>query len=364
MPLSNPPRRILLIKLRHHGDVLLTTPVAHALKTVWPDAEIDMLIYRETWDMVRHNPDLSQIHWVDRRWKKQGRRHLLQQEWRLWRRLQQRHYDVVINLSDQWRGALVAKLCARDMTIGFQYGKRDRALWRACYTHLLPELGPDTHMVLNNLSALAPLHLPPTVATAPVVLQVQSEHRTAVQALLQAQGWAHEPYILVHPGSRWLFKCWDDDKMAALLQGLLADGHHIVLTAAPDAHEQAMISALLSRIRLPESGGRIYSLAGQLNLMQLAAVIASAQLFIGVDSVPMHMAAALGTPGVALFGPSWLARWRPWSDRISVVYAGDYGHLPHPDSIDTADPTRLLTAIPLEAVQAAVASRLNPVQAA
>jgi hypothetical protein len=66
-------------------------------------------------------------------------------------------------------------------------------------------------------------------------------------------------------------------------------------------------------------------LAGQLTLRQLAAVIDHARLFIGVDSVPMHMAAALGTPLVALFGPSKLTFWRPWQAKGEVIWAGDFG---------------------------------------
>ena len=68
----------------------------------------------------------------------------------------------------------------------------------------------------------------------------------------------------------------------------------------------------------------------------------------------MHLAAALGKPQVALFGPSWLNEWRPWSQSAEVVYAGNFGPLPHPDSIDTNNPTRLLKHIPTDAVLEAV----------
>ena len=95
-----------------------------------------------------------------------------------------------------------------------------------------------------------------------------------------------------------------------------------------------------------------------MNLRELGALIDGADLFIGVDSVPMHMAAALQTPAVALFGPSWLSRWHPWSDTATVVYAGDYGELPHPDSIDVNTTTRYLSAIPVDAVWQAVQKHL------
>ncbi|MFR0521540.1 glycosyltransferase family 9 protein, partial [Klebsiella michiganensis] len=72
-----------------------------------------------------------------------------------------------------------------------------------------------------------------------------------------------------------------------------------------------------------------------LTLRRLASVIDHARLFIGVDSVPMHMAAALGTPLVALFGPSKLTFWRPWQAQGEVIWAGDFGSIPDPDDIDT-----------------------------
>ena len=103
----------------------------------------------------------------------------------------------------------------------------------------------------------------------------------------------------------------------------------------------------------------VWVLSGCLNLRELAAAIDGAELFFGVDSVPMHIAAALDKPQVALFGPSWVGRWRPYSDKAEVVWAGDFAELPHPDSINTNDATRLLGAIPLDVVWEKVRAKLG-----
>ena len=163
--------------------------------------------------------------------------------------------------------------------------------------------------------------------------------------------------MLLHPGSRWFFKCWGNDKTAALAQKLLDAGENIVFTAAPDAREQTMLDDIAGRLK-PTGPAKVWQLSGCLNLRELAAAIDGAKLFIGVDSVPMHMAAALDKPQVALFGPSHLARWRPYSERATVIWAGDFGPLPHPDSINTDDETRLLEAIPTDAVWQAVQAKL------
>ena len=130
-----------------------------------------------------------------------------------------------------------------------------------------------------------------------------------------------------------------------------------MFTAAPDAREQTMLDDIAGRLK-PTGPAKVWRLSGCLNLRELAAAIDGAKLFIGVDSVPMHMAAALDKPQVALFGPSHLARWRPYSERATVIWAGDFGPLPHPDSINTDDETRLLEAIPTDAVWQAVQAKL------
>ena len=156
-------------------------------------------------------------------------------------------------------------------------------------------------------------------------------------------------YIVIQPTSRWFFKCWDEGKMAQTIAALQQDGHTIVLTAGPDKKELAMIDRILAAS--PQTG--VVSLAGQLTLRQLASLIDHAILFIGVDSVPMHMAAALQTPCVALFGPSKLTFWSPWQVNGEVIWAGNYGPLPNPDAIDTKTTERYLDAIPVDAVVSA-----------
>ena len=143
--------------------------------------------------------------------------------------------------------------------------------------------------------------------------------------------------------------------MAQTISALQQEGHTVVLTAGPDKKELAMIDRILAAS--PRTG--VVSLAGQLTLRQLASLIDHARLFIGVDSVPMHMAAALQTPCVALFGPSKLTFWSPWQVNGEVIWAGDYGPLPDPDAIDTKTKERYLDAIPVDAVVSAARRYLS-----
>lgn len=350
--LPKAPERILLIKLRHHGDMILTTPVINNLRQHYPAAQIDVLLYQETEAILHNHPDIAHILVIDRNWKKQGVRRHLAHEYQLIKTVRQRHYDLVINLADQWRSAIISLLSGAPTRIGFDFGKRQSVLWRRAHTHRVSTAEHKRmHTVEQNLSILQPLGLDISDRRSAMYYSAaDAEHR---QRVLAAKGISGD-YLVIQPTSRWRYKCWDDDKMAALMDALHDNGLPVVLTAAPDKHELAMIDNIVKLCQR----ARPISLAGELTLPQLAAVIDNARLFIGVDSAPMHMAAALDTPCVALFGPTKLQYWRPWSERSTVLWAGDYGELPDPDKIDTNTRQRYLSAIPVAAVLQAVRSYL------
>ncbi|HEX4501689.1 MAG TPA: putative lipopolysaccharide heptosyltransferase III [Scandinavium sp.] len=344
--LNAPDLRILLIKLRHHGDMLLTTPVINSLRQRWPHAQIDVLLYEETRDMLVAHPEIHKVYGIDRKWKQLGTRGHLQKEWQLLTTLRAQHYHLVLNLADQWRSALISRFTGAPVRIGFDFNKRRGLIWRHCHTALASVSGhQQMHTVEQNLSILAPLDIAPVAA---VSMCYTPEDEQTVSTKLTEKG-VDGRFIVVQPTSRWFFKCWDEGKMAQTITALQQDGHSIVLTSGPDKKELAMVETILAAC--PQE--RIYSLAGQLTLRQLGALIDKAALFIGVDSVPMHMAAALQTPCVALFGPSKLTFWSPWQVKGEVIWAGEYGPLPDPDAVDTRTKERYLNAIPVDRVVAA-----------
>ena len=102
--------RVLVVKLRHHGDVLLTSPVFTVLKNHASHLEVDALVYRGTEDMLSGHPAIHQVHTVDRGWKKQGPVGHLREEIRLLRTLRERRYDLLIHLTESSRGAWLAQV--------------------------------------------------------------------------------------------------------------------------------------------------------------------------------------------------------------------------------------------------------------
>ncbi|SLM61350.1 MULTISPECIES: putative lipopolysaccharide heptosyltransferase III [Dickeya] len=345
-------QRILLIKLRHHGDMLLITPVINTLSECYPNARIDVLMYLETQDMLAANPRINRLITIDRQWKKQGIAAQLTHEYRLLKDIKKQGYDMVVNLADQWRSALITGLTKAPVRLGFNFPKRQHLVWRRSHTQLVETDGHATqHTVEQNLSILTPLHLA-TLSTQVSMCYTPSDWQYTQLRLQQQQ--VGERYIVVQPTSRWLFKCWDEIKWAEVIGALHQEGYQVVLTSGPEASEQRMVAQIMAHS--PKE--RVISLSGQLTLRQLAALIDHAALFLGVDSVPMHMAAALHTPCIALFGPSKLTFWHPWQASGEVIWAGHYGDLPDPDDIDTNTEQRYLDLIPAEDVIAAARRHL------
>ncbi len=336
------PKRILVIKLRHHGDMLLTTPVLQTLHDNFPNAEIDVLLYKETEPMLKNHPVIHHCYHIDKNWKKISKRQHIKHEMALLKALRQRQYHLVINLADQWRSALITRMTAAPIRLGFNFAKRKHWFWQTSHTELVTVDSHETmHTVEQNLSILSPLQLAKT-STKTTMSYLKSD-KVKVEQLL-AENHVDKNYIVIHPASRWFFKCWSENKMAQLINSL--ENQQIILTASPDEHELTMLNDILAQCKKTD----IVNLAGQLTLPQLAALIDNARLFIGVDSVPMHMAAALSTPYVALFGPSKLTHWHPWEASGETLWAGDYGPLPDPDAVDTATTIRYLDLIPVNRV--------------
>jgi heptosyltransferase-3 len=214
-------------------------------------------------------------------------------------------------------------LCGSRWGVAPEVKGRSR-FWQRSFSHFVrqPRGGPR-HVVEANLDALRRLGIHPGGDERRLTMVPGAAAERTVDDLLGAAGLAGQPFVHVHPASRWQFKCWPAEKMAALLTRLQADGWPVVLTAAPDAGELAMIDAIQAHLRAPA-----VSLAGRLSLKQLAALTRRARLFVGVDSAPMHIAAAMQTPVVALFGPSGEAHWGPWTEKRRIVVNGGYSCRP------------------------------------
>jgi heptosyltransferase-3 len=315
-------RRALVTKLRHHGDVLLTAPVFSTLKRLAPQMEIDALVYRETSPMLANHPAIAAIHVIDRDWKRRGIAAQVAGEWALYRTLRARNYDLLIHLTEHPRGVTLAHLLRPRYAVTRER-PRGQWLWQRAFTHFykLPKRTPR-HAVEANLDALRRIGVYPEAADKKVALVPGPAAQARVDALLREHSIDDGGFIQAHPGSRWMFKCAPAELSAELFARIARSGHRIVITGAPDDRERALVDAILALTDAP-TRANIVDLTGALSLQELAALTGRARAFVGVDTAPMHIAAAMGTPTLALFGPSGEHEWGPWqvSQRVVVSRA-------------------------------------------
>lgn len=340
-------RRALVIKLRHHGDVLLSAPVFSTLKRLAPQCEIDALIYADTAPMLDGHPAIARTHRIDRNWKRQGALAQASAEWRLFQDLRERRYDLVVHLTEHRRGAWLTRLLGPRWSVA---PRQKNDFWRKSFSHFYPwASNPRRHTVETNLDALRRLGLQPTDEDKRVVMVPGAAADARIDTLLAEQGLAEHAFAHLHPASRWLFKCWPADKMAQLADALAARGLAVVLTAAPDPQERAMIETIRGAMRSP-----VVDFSGQLSLKEMAALSARAKLFVGVDSAPMHIAAAMGAPTVALFGPSGDIEWGPWRTAHRIVASTSHPCRPcGQDGCGGGKISECLTTLSVEGVLAA-----------
>lgn len=353
MRVDKPYNRILIIKMRFHGDMLLTTPVISTLKRRYPDAKIDMLLYQDTIPILSENPDINAFYGLKNKGSKAGEK--VGNFLSTIQNLRQNHYDLIINLTDQWMVALLVRMLPAKVKLSQDYSHRQSAFWKKSFTHLVPRR--MTNVVESNLSVLEALDINASDWVAETSMYYQPFHREAIHCQLAAAG-VNGHYVVIQPTARQIFKCWDDEKFSEVIDALAERGYPVVLTSGPGKDDLACIEHIASGCK----NRPVTALAGKTSFPELGALIDGADLFIGVDSAPMHIAAAVKTPIVCLFGATDHIFWRPWSDRAIQFWAGDYA--PMPPREERNRNTRYLSVIPAADVIAATEKLLPLPQAA
>ena len=301
--------RILVVKLRHIGDILMMTPMLRALKDFYPDAGITAVIPQGMEEMLSLNPCVAEVIPFK---KGSG----IIEDWRLLKALRRTRFDVAINMTEGDRGAIMCIASGAAKRIGADPMGRGFPGKGRLFTDLVPQRW-DRHRALMDMEMIRPLGIEPGVRR--LELYTSGENDESVLSMLAGRGIKDGARIaVVHPTSRWLFKCWNDKSAAGVINYLHDMGFSVILTSGPDKREIDKARAVAGfAIKKP------VDLSGLLTLGQLASLLKISRLFFGVDSAPMHMAAAVGTPVVALFGPSDYKVWGPYTDNARVVTKKD-----------------------------------------
>lgn len=294
--------RVLVIQLKRIGDVILTTPLLAALRQQAPGCAMTMALDTTT-------APLAAALDVDRTLV--FRRGLA--GWNFWREVAGSGFDVCLDLTGNDRSAAIAALsrARRKITWARLAGKPWR---RAVFTDFVESSVRDRHTADHQTDLLRALDI--EVENVPLHLRLPEVARSEARQALARAG-VDGPFSIVHPGTARAEKYWLPERWSEVIEFLRAErGRPVILTGARDPAERAHLDAIQRGLAAPG-----IDFSGQLSLLATAALIEQASLLCAVDSAPVHFADALGTPLVALFGPTNPFHWRPRRATSRIVAA-------------------------------------------
>ncbi|MGA7672845.1 MAG: glycosyltransferase family 9 protein [Nitrolancea sp.] len=323
-PIYEPiPRHILLVRPDHLGDVLFLRPGLKRFREALQDWHITLAVGPWSQAVAANDTDVDEIITIpfpgfnrndgDTPW--QPYRLLLGEADKL---RDARPAAIVILRDDHWWEGLVARLAGAPKIIGAEHPSMNGLLtasvqvrsqhWAARNVELLD-------CTARMLGAEIDDHLP-TPLCDPLRWNVTNHYRSSAAALLTSVG-IERPFAVIHPGSGAPVKQWPTDRWARVADSLAEDGLSVILTGSEA--ERPYVARIVEAAQ-----SRLTSIAGQTNVGCLAAVFDQARVVAGVDSGPLHLAVAVDTPTVHIFGPSDIACYGPWGDtrRHRVITAG------------------------------------------
>lgn len=290
-------KKILVFSFSFIGDAVLSTAVIQPLRSHFPDSHITFLTGTSPYNLLANDPQLDAVHVYDNRGEHAG----LKGRLRLINALRREKYDFVVNLRDSF----IAR-CIGAEHWGLVRGDRER------------------HAVVRYLEVLSKRGVDTTDAN-PRLQLTELENVTARNFLTEAGITSESKLIGIHPGGNWIYKLWNAEKYAQLANALMKEKNAtILLFSGPNERElQTQVADMMDTPpTLVKTGG----------LREVAALIAACDVYIGNDTGPMHIAAAVDTPVVALFGSTNHIRSGPYGELHKVIQSGmDLGCNPcHP----------------------------------
>ena len=350
--MNNGSPRILVIKLRYLGDVLLTTPAFDALRKHFPDAFIAAVVNKGTEEMLTGNPAVNKIFTVER-----DSTFLpdMQKQLKLIREIRSFKFDIVLELTSNDRGAFLACVSGAQRRLGYKKKKEHFLRQSILFTDLIA-VENNLHIAKKNLEMAKALECP-LPAMKPVIFW-SPQDQTACEQLLKENSLSDDvSCVVLHPSSNARHKVWTVKGYAALCD-YLRDKWAIrtILICGKDAEELR-----LNRDICALAKSHPLNLGGQLTLKQTAVLLSKAVLFIGIDSGPMHMATAVNTPVAAIFGPSRAWRWGPLGEG-HVIIQKDWPCVPcGKKGCEGSGQSRCLDELSLEEVTAVLEPKLKSI---
>ena len=308
--MSSSPGNILLLQLGDIGDVVLSFPCVRALKETYPEANVVVAVREKAAELIEMCPWADGVISVG---KSSG--NLCQQlnhQVKFITKLHRYRFDMAIDMRTGTRGAVLAYLSGAPRRIAFY--AEDGKLWRnRVFTDLKkPAPTPNMHVIDFHLELLASFGIVPENKEPEIVIP-EDIQQVAAELLLKEKIPAKLSIVAIQPFSLWSYKEWAPEKFAELISWIRKEYDlPVVITGGPDEREKA--ANLMNRC-----GEGVYNLAGKTPIGTYAALLQACSLLISVDSAGPHIAAAVGTPTVTIYGPAAPKAWAPRGGRHRVV---------------------------------------------
>lgn len=288
---KSPPGRLLIICIRRIGDVLLVTPLIRTFKRHWPEAKIDLLVFKGTESILCANPDVNHVLTIDEQANFSQHCQLIKKIFRA--------YDMAVSTLTGDRATLYAYFAA-NYRLGMLGEDKSRWWKRLLLSETVEFDNISTHTVLMNLRLAEILQLN---GCSEIVIAWQEKDKQKVMQLVDI----NKKTAILHLRPKFSYKEWIKEGWIGIANWLITRGYTIILTGDKNESEKKMADALLTKL-----ADKATNLVGHLSLSQLGFLLSTAKIYIGPDTVVTHMAAALGIPTMALFGPSNPVKWGPW----------------------------------------------------
>jgi heptosyltransferase-3 len=304
-------RSILLIQLGDIGDVVLTTPTLRTLRQNFPASNLVVVTRERSKELLEDSPWVSHVVPI----KKKDRNLALEIAFqiRFFSRLRKNSFDAAIELRTGTRGAILSCLSGARYRIG-RYAD-DGKLWRnRVFTHLVrPKNELSQYSAEHSLNILAPFNV--TIESRKPELFVSSEKQKRADIILRREGvYIGDPIIAIQPFALWKYKEWGVNKYIKLIDFIGTEyGFPILITGT--AEERKRAEEIANRCRV-----NVRNLAGKTSIGEYAALLKACSLLIGGDSGGIHVAAAVGTPTLSIFGPSSALNWAPKGSKHHVIH--------------------------------------------
>ncbi|MBN2478713.1 MAG: putative lipopolysaccharide heptosyltransferase III [Parachlamydiales bacterium] len=307
---TNDVKKILVVKYRHLGDILLSTSVFYNLKRFIPHAKVDALIYKDCVSILKNNPYVDDIFYYDRSIKKLSFFKKLVKELKLLFFIKKQKYDLVINLTEGDRGAIIAFFSKAKYKVGFFSEKKGLFKKEKIFTHLVKSPKTNRHAVERNLDALRIIGIFPEYSERKLIFHIPKKARHSMKVIFEKNNIKVKNYVLIHPNTRWRFKYWD--KFDQLIKFHYLNGDKIIIVSGNDEYEKELVKKIIKDIPALD-------LTGKTSIDELAYLIAMSKMFYAIDSFSYHLANALKANLIALFGPTCDISWGPWQNKNAKI---------------------------------------------